>query len=78
MNIPPTSDSFTFKLVVIWRNANGAISAKTVKTYTGSTGGWNQAAAALVAPPGTTHAQMQMVVSSLNATIYVDEFMFGP
>ena len=30
--------------------------------------------ASLVAPTGTTDARVQMVVSSLNATIYADDF----
>jgi hypothetical protein len=30
----------------------------------------------MVAPTGTTSAQVRMIVSSLNATIYVDDFVF--
>lgn len=77
VNIPATSDAFTFKLQVRWRNAsNGVISTSVVKTYTASTGGWNEAAASLTAPAGTTNAVVQMAVSNLNATIYVDKFLF--
>ncbi len=77
VNIPSTSDTFTFKLQVRWRNAaGGTISTSTIKTYTTATSGWNQATAtSLVAPAGTNNAQLEMVTSSLNATIYVDNFV---
>jgi Carbohydrate binding domain len=79
VNIPATSDSFTFKLQVRWRDVNNNnIHTDTVKTYTGPTGGWNLATASLVAPAGTTNAKVQMVATSLNATIYVDDFVFKP
>jgi hypothetical protein len=80
VNIPAQNDaSFTFKLQVSWRNAsNTTISTKTIKSYIAATGGWNQATASLVAPAGTTNAQVQLVASSLNGTIYVDDISFGP
>ncbi|HZQ07713.1 MAG TPA: hypothetical protein VFD70_14110, partial [Anaerolineae bacterium] len=75
VNIPPTSDAFSLKLDVNWQNANGnSIQINTIKTYTAATNGWNQATASLVAPAGTVSAHVRMVVSSLNATIYVDDF----
>ena len=77
VNVPSTSDAFSFKLQVRWRDAsNNTISTTTIKTYTAPTGGWNQATASLVAPARTTNAQVRMVVSSLNAKIYVDDFAF--
>ncbi len=79
VNIPATADAFTLKLQVRWVNtANNTISTDTVKTYSAATSGWNQASAALVAPAGTVKADMKLVVSSLNATIYVDDLSFGP
>jgi hypothetical protein len=79
VNIPPTSDTFTFKIDVQWQNAsNAVISTKTVKSYTAQTSGWNQATANLVAPAGTTSAHVRMVVSSLNATVYADDFVLQP
>ena len=79
VNIPPTSDSFVFNLQMRWRNmSNLTISTSTIKTYTPSTTGWNQAAASLVAPSGTTNAQVEMVISSLNAAVYVDDLVFKP
>jgi hypothetical protein len=77
VNIPLSSDTFTFKIQVRWRDAsNNVISTGTIKTYTASTNGWDQAAAGLTAPAGTTNALVVMVVSSLNRTIYVDAFAF--
>jgi len=77
VNIPSSSDTFTFRIEVQWRNAsNAVISTSTIQTYTASTNGWTQATASLTAPSGTTHALIVMVVSSLNRTIYVDEFAF--
>jgi hypothetical protein len=78
VNIPSTSDAFTFKLQVSWRNSsNTIISTSVIKTYTGPTNGWNQAAAAVVVPLGADRAMVQMVVKSLNATIYVDDVTFA-
>lgn len=78
VNIPATTDAFTIKLQVVWQNSSGGtISTSTVKTYSAETSGWNQATGTLVAPAGTVRATIQMVVSSLNATIYVDDFSFG-
>lgn len=75
VNIPATSDTFTFTLRIRWRNASNTIlRTDNIKVYSAATGGWNKATANLVAPTGTTNALAQMVVSSLNATIYVDDF----
>jgi hypothetical protein len=76
VNIPTTSDAFTFTLRVRWRDITNSIILRTdtVKTYSSSTNGWNKARASLVAPMGTTNARVQIVVSSLNATIYADDF----
>ncbi len=78
VDIPSTSDAFSFKLQVTWVNSAGsAIGTDTIKTYSGATTGWDQASAALLAPSGAVRAQVKMVVSSLNAIIYVDNFSFG-
>ena len=74
-NIPSTGDTFTFTIRILWRNASNTIlRTDDVKVYNTSTSGWDKATASLVAPAGTTNAQVRMVVSSLNATIYVDDF----
>ena len=60
-----------------WVNAsNGQISIQPLKTYTAATNGWDPVVVNLLAPTGTASAQVRMVVSSLNATIYVDDFVF--
>jgi VCBS repeat-containing protein len=75
-NIPTTSDSFTYRLVLTWRNASGStLRTDTVKTYTASTGGaWNSASGTYVAPTNAASVNVQMQVTSLNATIYADDF----
>lgn len=77
VNIPTTSDAFTFRLQVRWQNSSGnTISTSTIKSYSAATSGWNQALANIVAPTSATRAQIIMNVTSLNATIYVDDFLF--
>ena len=81
MYIPSTGDAFTFKLQVRWLNSSGStIRTDTVKTYdnTSSKNVWDQATRSLAAPSETTRAQVRMVASSLNATIYVDNLVFRP
>lgn len=79
VNVPATTDTFTFTLDVRWQDAAGTnLATNVIKTYTGATGGWNQATASLVAPANAASARVRMSVSSLNATIYVDDFSFGP
>ena len=74
VRIPATSDTFTATLQVRWRNGNTAIRTDTVKAYSAQTSGWDKAVAELVAPAGTTNAQVLIVVNSLNATVLVDDF----
>jgi len=81
VNIPRTIGLSRFTLKVRWLNASdGLISAQTIKTYTALTLGWDQATASMVAPAGTTHAQVEMTVETLllnlNTTVYVDDFVF--
>ncbi len=79
VHIPATADTFSLKLQIRWQDSGGTtISTKTVKTYTAPTGGWTQATYSELAPSGTASAQVRMVISSLNAIIYVDDFEFGP
>jgi len=77
VNVPPASGKFTLALQVSWlRIDNRVISTTVIKKYTAATSGWNNAVASLVAPTGTTHADVQMLVKSLKRTIYVDDFVF--
>ena len=78
VNIPPTADSFRFRYRVQWLDAAGTgLGTQTVGDYTGPTSGWVQATGELVAPAGAARARVQMVVSGLSATIYVDDVSFG-
>jgi len=78
VNVPPTSDGFTLDLQLRWSTAtDSTIKTHTIKTYSGPSVGWVNATASLVAPPGTAKAQVRMKVSSLNATVYVDDFTFN-
>lgn len=75
VNIPASSDAFTFKVQVRWRDAaNRVISTQTIRTYTAKTSGWNQAAAYVTAPAGTNNAQVVLATTSLKRKIYVDDF----
>lgn len=77
VNIPITSDAFTFSLLVQWRTASsGVISTQVVKRYTAATSGWNEATARLTAPAGTAYALVILYPTNLNATIYVDDVVF--
>ena len=75
-NIPAQTDP-TFNLIIQikWRNSlNKVISTTTVKNYSSSTSGWNQAIKTVTAPTGATNAVVNMQIKSLNGTIYVDDF----
>lgn len=80
VNILTTSDKFTFKIQVKWRNSsNSVIRTDTIKSYTDDTADtWNQTTTSIVAPAGTTNAVFSLTASSLNGTIYVDDFEFKP
>ncbi len=79
VNMPATSDPlFTFQFNIVWRNASNTPigTAQTVSTWSGPTNGWVKAAGSYTAPAGATRATINMVVTSLNATIYVDDLAF--
>jgi hypothetical protein len=81
VNIPATTDAYSFRLQMRWRNAsNAVISTSTIKNYKDvhTNGAWQEVKVDLVAPPGTVNGVIQMLVTSLNGTIYVDNFVFGP
>ncbi len=79
VTIPPTSDAFTFNVRVRWlRSDNTIIRTDTARSFTGSTGGvWEMARGVYTAPSGAVQARIEMNVSSLNATVYADDFAFG-
>jgi hypothetical protein len=79
VNIPSTSDAFTFRIDIQWLDAkNRGLSTTTVSSYTGATQGWTQAQATLLAPANATKADVRMVVNSLSATVDVDDFILAP
>jgi len=79
VNIPSIGGSFKLELKVVWRNSvqNKNLNTQTIKSYTGSTSGWVEATANLTAPNGTDSAQVQMVLTGLKRTLYVDDFVLN-
>jgi hypothetical protein len=76
VNIPATSDAFTFTVRMRWRNSvNATISAPTVRTFSAATAGWQPVTVSMTAPPGTNNGQLEFVAGSLNAAVYVDDFL---
>ena len=57
-----------------WRSGKSNISTVVLGKVTNATGGWARITADVDAPSGATTARVMMVVSSLNTTIYVDDF----
>lgn len=79
INVPATSDTFSIKFQVRWLNSSGStLSTANLKTFSAATAGWSQMTWSGVAPAGATAAEVRMVITSLNATIYVDDVEFGP
>jgi hypothetical protein len=75
LNIPTTTDAFTFSIQITWLNNRGkTISTSTVRTVSAATNGWTPASGSFTAPSTTAQIQVDMVVTSLNATIYTDDF----
>jgi hypothetical protein len=78
VNIPATSDAFTFIVRVTWQTATGtSISTNQLAILTSATDGWADQADAVTAPAGAVKARVIMFVQSLSATIYVDSFSFA-
>ncbi len=79
VTIPPTGDTFTFNVRVRWLRSDGTIiRTDTARSFTRSTSGWEMARGVYTAPAGAVRARVEMNVSSLNATVYADDFAFGP
>ena len=74
VNIPATTDTFTFELRVQWRSSTATIGTPvTVATYSARTNGWVKATGSLVAPAGANRAVVNMVSTSLKGPVYVDD-----
>lgn len=80
VNVPSTTDAFTFNLEVQWLSATGSvIGTSPISAYaTHTSGTWTSVGKNLQAPAGTTRAVVRMVVTSLNAKIYVDNLVMRP
>jgi WD40 repeat protein len=77
VNVPATTDAFTFRFDIVWRNSsNTVVSTQTVRTLSGPTSGWVKLSGSYAAPAGTTRASVNMVLTSLNATVGVDDVSF--
>ena len=78
VRVPATTDAFTFRIRVRWRNsANTVVRTEIVRRDSQATRGWKQFARTLTSPPRATNARIQMVATSLRATVYVDDFTFA-
>jgi hypothetical protein len=77
VNAPATADGFRIVLKIQWRAGTKSISTVTLGKVTKPTGGWTEIQAQVTAPGTTTSARAMMVVSSLNTTIYVDDFVLA-
>lgn len=74
VNIPATTDAFTFALRVEWRNSsNVVISTAPVASYTAATNGWVRANGTLIAPAGATRAVVTMASTSVIGPVMVDD-----
>lgn len=76
-NIPPISDSFTYKYQLLWKNSSGStIKTDTVKQYTASTAGWNQTTTSLTSPSNARSVIIRMATTSVKGPIYTDDVSF--
>ncbi len=79
VKIPPYIHDFSFQIRVRWFFGNFPIATDTIAFYQQSTGSaWELVSANKVAPGATTSAWVEMVVTNLNSSIFVDDFVFGP
>ena len=77
VNVPTTSDAFTFIVRIQWRSGSGRIGTADVLKVRTPTAGWTSFSKALDAPSSATQARIMMIVKSLNATIYIDDVTLG-
>ncbi|GAB4174009.1 MAG: hypothetical protein Fur005_35880 [Roseiflexaceae bacterium] len=79
VNIPATADAFTIRFQLRWRNAsNTVLRTDTAGSYTAATSGWTGFSANFTPPANTTNVIVQMTITSLNGTIYVDSMSLRP
>jgi len=73
--IPATTDTFTYRLRIVWFGSTGArIGTTNIAIFTAQTLTWVHSARDVTVPGGTVRARMVMSVSDLTGTIYADSF----
>jgi hypothetical protein len=77
VNAPATSDGFKVVFKIQWRSSSGKLTDVTLGKVIRQTGGWSQITSAAPAPAAATVARVMMVVSSLNATVFVDDLVLA-
>jgi hypothetical protein len=76
VNVPATTDPFSFTLQVQWLSGNAIRGTSTVTTVSGATDGWRLIRRTMVAPGNANKARIRMVVAGLSSTFYVDGCTF--
>lgn len=76
LRIPPTNDSLTVTLLVRWRDKNfNVLRTDTITRESKPTSDWvGGSLSPSFLPAGTTNARVQINVTSLNGTVFVDDF----
>jgi hypothetical protein len=76
-NIPSTSDSFTYRIQLKWRDSSGTIfKTENLKIYTAATSGWDGTLATRVSPANAVSVIIRMNMQSAKGPVYVDDFSF--
>ncbi|TAH52142.1 MAG: hypothetical protein EYC68_07535 [Chloroflexota bacterium] len=78
VNIPATTDVFSFRVQIRWYDsATKALRNDVVgQTFKTKTSGWVRVTKDIVAPAGATQADFQLVATSLNTKIHIDDCSF--
>lgn len=74
-NIPSTTDTFTFKIALVWKNSAGTtLRTDTLGSFSAATNGWMQVNSTKVAPSTAASVIIRMDNTSVKGPIYVDSF----
>jgi hypothetical protein len=74
----PTNTATPTTMLTATATSKLAIRTSQLASYSGPTRGWALAQADLAAATGATKALLRMLITSLNATIYVDDVALWP
>lgn len=80
VNIPATTDTFTFKVQVSWYDSLNRVIGKPVVIghgFSAKTNGWELVARDIVAPAKAKSAQFQFVATSLKTKLHIDDCSFA-